>query len=398
VSRGAKPRTAKPSAKPRTAKPRTAKPRTAKPKKKTSPAATFSASDVRFMRRALALAERGRGTTQPNPVVGAVIVRDGKIVAQGYHRKAGEAHAEVNALAQLAGGARGTTMYVTLEPCCHTGRTGPCTEIILAARPARVVVGCSDPNPIVDGGGVARLREGGIRVEVGCLEEACKSAIRAYSVWVRERRPLVTLKAAATLDGFIAQVPHGRAPKGKAPHGKPAPVWITGPEARAAAHELRAAHDAVLVGAGTVRADDPQLTVRDAKRRVVRQPLRVVLVGRRPLPPDARIFDHTAATLTIGGPDGSPRGRVAPARVLALLAARGVQSVLIEGGAAIAGAFITAGLVDRIALFVAPKLLGGGVAVAAGAGLPVARALRLGPISAQAVGPDLLLTADVDRG
>ena len=343
------------------------------------------------MRRALALAERGRGTTQPNPVVGAVIVREGEIVAEGYHRKAGEAHAEVNALSQLerGDGARGTTMYVTLEPCCHTGRTGPCTEVILGARPARVVVGCSDPNPIVDGKGIARLRKGGIRVDVGCREAECKSAIRAYSVWVRERRPLVTLKAAATLDGFIAQLP-----KRKAPLGKRAPVWITGPEARAAAHELRAAHDAVLVGAGTVRADDPQLTVRDAKRRLVRQPLRVVLVGRRPLPADARVFDHTAATLAIDG----PRGRVAPARALALLAARGVQSVLIEGGAAIAGAFIAAGLIDRIALFVAPKLLGGGVAIAAGAGLPVAGALRLGPISVRPVGPDLLLTADVDRG
>jgi diaminohydroxyphosphoribosylaminopyrimidine deaminase/5-amino-6-(5-phosphoribosylamino)uracil reductase len=353
--------------------------------------ARFSAADERFMRRALALAERGRGTTRPNPVVGAVIVRGGRIVAEGYHRRAGEAHAEVNALAALTGSARGTTMYVTLEPCCHTGRTGPCTEVILAVRPARVVVGCRDPNPIVDGKGIARLRKGGLRVDVGCLEAECKGAIRAYSVWARERRPLVTLKAAASLDGFIAQAPSS---KGKAPRGKRAPIWITSPEARAAAHELRAAHDAVLVGAGTVRADDPQLTVRDARRRPVRQPLRVVLVGRRPLPAEARVFDHTAATLTIDG----PRGRVAPARALALLAARGVQSVLIEGGAAIAGAFIAAGLVDRIALFVAPKLLGGGVGVAAGAGLPVAQALRLGPISAEAVGPDLLLTADVDRG
>ncbi len=347
------------------------------------------------MRRALALAERGRGTTQPNPVVGAVIVRGGKIVAEGYHRKAGEAHAEVNALAALEGGARGTTMYVTLEPCCHTGRTGPCTEVIIGARPARLVVGCSDPNPIVDGKGIARLRRAGIRVDVGCLEEASKSAIRAYSVSVRERRPLVTLKAAATLDGFIAQAaPPGQTAKGRASRAKRAPVWITGPKARAAAHELRAAHDAVLVGAGTMRADDPQLTVRDAKRRVVRQPLRVVLVGRRPLPPEARVFDDAAATLVIDGPGG----RVAPARALALLAARGVQSVLVEGGATIAGAFIAAGLVDRIALFVAPKLLGGGLSVAAGAGLPVARALRLGPISVQTVGPDLLLTADVDRG
>ena len=139
--------------------------------RRASSAAGFSAADVRFMRRALALAERGRGTTQPNPVVGAVIVRDGRIVAEGFHRKAGEAHAEVNALAQLPGSPRGTTMYVTLEPCDHTGRTGPCTEVLIAARPARVVIGCRDPNPIVDGRGIARLRRAGIRVDVGCLEE-----------------------------------------------------------------------------------------------------------------------------------------------------------------------------------------------------------------------------------
>jgi diaminohydroxyphosphoribosylaminopyrimidine deaminase/5-amino-6-(5-phosphoribosylamino)uracil reductase len=331
------------------------------------------------MRRALALAERGRGTTQPNPVVGAVIVRGGRIAAEGYHHRAGEAHAEVNALGQLRGSPRGTTMYVT-----------PCTEVIIGARPARVVVGCRDPNPIVDGRGLARLRRAGIRVDVGCLQEEAQAAIRAYSVWVRERRPLVTLKAAATLDGFIAQRTKASA---RAPRRR-APIWITSPEARAAAHELRAAHDAILVGAGTVRADDPRLTVRNAKRRPVRQPLRVVLVGRRPLPARAHIFDHTAETLTID----DPRGRVAPARALKLLAARGLQSVLVEGGAAIAGAFIKAGLIDRIALFVAPKLLGGGVGVSAGADLAVARALQLGPISVQPVGPDLLLTADVERG
>jgi diaminohydroxyphosphoribosylaminopyrimidine deaminase/5-amino-6-(5-phosphoribosylamino)uracil reductase len=352
--------------------------------------AQWSAADVRFMGRALALAERGRGTTQPNPVVGAVIVRDGRIAAEGFHRKAGEAHAEVNALAQLEGSPRGTTVYVTLEPCDHTGRTGPCTEVLMAARPARVVVGCRDPNPIVDGRGIARLRRAGIRVDVGCLEGESKAAIRAYAVSVREKRPLVTLKAAATLDGFIAP----KMTATGASRAKRAPIWITSPQARAAAHELRAAHDAVLVGAGTVRADDPQLTVRDAKRRVVRQPLRVVLAGRRPLPPEARVFDHAAATLVIDGKGG----RVAPARALALLAARGVQSVLVEGGATIAGAFIAAGLVDRMALFLAPKLLGGGLSLAAGAGLPLARALRLGPISVQPVGPDLLLTADVDRG
>jgi len=348
--------------------------------------AKFSAADARFMRRALALAERGRGTTQPNPVVGAVIVRGGRIAAEGFHRKAGEGHAEVNALGRLKGSARGTTLYVTLEPCDHTGRTGPCTAALIAARPARVVVGCRDPNPIVDGRGIARLRRAGIRVDVGCLEAECAAAIRAYAIWARERRPFVTLKAAATLDGFIAQRARAR--------GRAAPVWITGPEARAAAHALRAEHDAILVGAGTVRADNPRLTVRRTGRRPVRQPLRVVLAGRGPLPRRAHVFDRSAPTLRI---DGGSRGLVAPARALALLAARGVHSVLVEGGAAIAGAFVKAGLVDRVALFLAPKLLGGGLSVAAGGDRPIAQALRLGPISASGIGVDLLLTADVLR-
>jgi diaminohydroxyphosphoribosylaminopyrimidine deaminase/5-amino-6-(5-phosphoribosylamino)uracil reductase len=358
-------------------------------------AAAFSPADLRFMRRALALAERGRGTTTPNPVVGAVIVRGGRIVAEGFHRRAGGAHAEVNALGALGGSARGTTLYVTLEPCCHTGRTGPCTEAILAARPARVVVGCRDPNPIVDGRGISRLRRARLRVDVGCLEDQCRAAIAGYAVWIREHRPLVTLKAAATLDGFIAGFIAGSIAGSiaGAPSGRPAPVWITGAAARRVAHELRAAHDAILVGAGTVRADNPRLTVRLPGRRRAPSPLRVVLAGRRRLPRRARILDGAASTLTIQ----DPSGRVSLPRALEVLAARGIQSLLVEGGSAIHGAFIAAGLVDRVALFLAPRLLGGGVPVATGANLPVARALRLGPIAVRALGPDLLLTADVIR-
>jgi len=348
---------------------------------------TFSAADQRFMRRALALAERGRGTTRPNPVVGAVIVRGGRIVAEGFHRRAGEAHAEVNALAALRGPARGATMYVTLEPCCHFGRTGPCTAAVMDARLGRIVVGCRDPNPIVDGRGIARLRRAGVRVDVGCLEDECRAAIRAYAVWVREQRPLVTLKAAATLDGAIADGVRRKVRR---------PVWITGSPARRAAHELRAAHDAVLVGAGTVRTDDPRLTVRlpGARGRDARKgkgPPRVVLVGRRGLPPKAQVLDRSAATLVLpAGPGPAGLGRA-----LATLARHGVQSLLVEGGATIHGAFIAAGLVDRVALFFAPRLLGAGVPIAAGPGLPMEHALRLGPLTARAVGEDLLITGDV---
>jgi diaminohydroxyphosphoribosylaminopyrimidine deaminase / 5-amino-6-(5-phosphoribosylamino)uracil reductase len=343
---------------------------------------TSSAADERFMRRALALAERGRGTTRPNPVVGAVIVRNGRVVAEGYHQRAGEPHAEINALCALRGESRGTTLYVTLEPCSHVGRTGPCTEALLAARPARVVVGCRDPNPLVDGRGISRLRRAGVAVDVGCLEEDCRAAIRAYAIWIRQRRPLVTLKAAATLDGFIAD---------GGPRRRRAPVWITGPAARRAAHELRAAHDAVLVGAGTVRADDPRLTVRLGGPRRAPAPLRVVLAGRGVLPARAHVLDRAAPTLVVPGKGGKSWLR----RLLAKLARQEIQSVLVEGGARIHGAFIGAGLVDRVALFVAPRLIGGGVPIASGAGLPVARGLELGPITARAVGDDLLLTADV---
>jgi diaminohydroxyphosphoribosylaminopyrimidine deaminase/5-amino-6-(5-phosphoribosylamino)uracil reductase len=182
------------------------------------------------MRRVLALARRGRHTTRPNPMVGAVIARGRRIVAEGFHRKAGGPHAELAALAGLKGGAaRGATLYVNLEPCCHTGRTGPCTEAILAAGLARVVVGMLDPNPLVDGQGVARLRRAGVRVDVGCLEDECRELNRAFAVWVRERRPLVTLKAAATLDGFIAP-PRRRASCWTAGCARPCALgcWPTG--------------------------------------------------------------------------------------------------------------------------------------------------------------------------
>jgi diaminohydroxyphosphoribosylaminopyrimidine deaminase/5-amino-6-(5-phosphoribosylamino)uracil reductase len=374
-----------------------------------APRPAFSAADEAFMRRALALAERGRGATRPNPVVGAVVVSGGRVLAEGFHRRAGEAHAEVAALARLPrGGARGATLYVSLEPCCHTGRTGPCTEAIVAAGLARVVVACGDPNPLVDGRGVARLRAAGLRVDVGCLEADGRAANRAFFTWVRERRPFVTLKAAASLDGFIAD---GRPPAGGM---RPAPVWLTGPAARRVAHELRAAHDAVLVGSGTVLADDPRLTVRlpsDAGRP--NKLVRVVLDGRLRTPPTAKVLGGGAPTLVFtkrGAPRArvralrakgaevvevaAPRGRLALLAVLRTLGALDLQSVLVEGGAAVHGAFIDAGLVDAVALFVAPRLLGGGVPIAAGRGRGVFHGLALDAPLVRRVGPDLLLTAE----
>jgi diaminohydroxyphosphoribosylaminopyrimidine deaminase/5-amino-6-(5-phosphoribosylamino)uracil reductase len=381
------------------------------PGRRRSSSTAFSVEDEGFMRRALALAEQGRGLTRPNPVVGAVVTRDGRVLGEGYHHRAGEPHAEVNALAAVApGDARGATLYVNLEPCCHTGRTGPCTAAILAAGITRVVFGCRDPNPLVDGRGSGVLRRAGVRVDEGCLAAESVAANRAFACWVREGRPLVTLKAAATLDGFIAPASAaGRAPR--------APAWITGPAARLAAHELRAAHDAVLVGSGTVLDDDPRLTVRGlGPGPGTDGPWRVVLDARLRTPLDARVLRGAAFTVifTAAGaaparvraleragaivrPVPAPRGRLSLRHMLGQLAKLQLQSVLLEGGATVHGAFIAAGLVDRVALFFAPTLLGGGVPIAGGPGLRLSRALRLGPLATRAVGDDLLLTADVLR-
>jgi diaminohydroxyphosphoribosylaminopyrimidine deaminase/5-amino-6-(5-phosphoribosylamino)uracil reductase len=366
------------------------------------------------MRQAIALAERGRGTTHPNPVVGAVVVRNGRVLARGYHRRAGGPHAEVEALARLGASARGATLYVTLEPCCHTGRTGPCTDVVRGAGIARVVVGCRDLNPLVSGKGISLLRKAGIRVDVGCLEDECHAQNRAFFRWVRDHRPLVTLKVAATLDGFIASRA-GRRPG----HIQ----WITGAPARAAAHELRAEHDAVLVGAGTVAADDPRLTVRNGVRgKHACPPLRIVLDGRLTTPARARLLrtpggrtplivgrahDGDAAlaarreSLEKAGAEvlmlpGAADGTIAVPVLLAALAAAGVQSLLVEGGSRVLGAFIAARAVDRVAWFLAPRLAGSGVPVVEGPGLdwrfPIVLA---GPVVRQ-IGDDLLVTADVE--
>jgi diaminohydroxyphosphoribosylaminopyrimidine deaminase/5-amino-6-(5-phosphoribosylamino)uracil reductase len=377
------------------------------------------------MQEALALAERGRGTTHPNPVVGAVIVADDDVIARGFHERAGGPHAEVAALANLpAGKAPGATLYVTLEPCCHTGRTGPCTEAVIAAGIRRVVIGCLDENPLVSGRGVTRLQRAGITVDVGCLEEEVRAQNRGFFRWIRDRRPHITLKAAASLDGFLA-------PAG--PRAAGTIHWLTGPAARARAHEIRARHDAIIVGAGTIIADDPRLTVRVPGRsaaevkRTDAHFLRVVLDGQLRIPTTARLFTQRGAKrpLVIGAQPrrleaaaarafarreralaakaevvllrANRQGEVEAAAIAALLGERQVQSLLLEGGARLHATFINGGLVDEVALFLAPQLLGGGVPIAAGPGLPAAQALRLGPLRAVSVAGDILVSASVIR-
>jgi diaminohydroxyphosphoribosylaminopyrimidine deaminase/5-amino-6-(5-phosphoribosylamino)uracil reductase len=375
---------------------------------------SITALDEKFMRQALALAERGRGHTHPNPVVGAVIVRGGKVLATGYHRRAGQPHAEIEALAHEGLRPKGATLYVTLEPCCHQGRTGPCTEAIVAAGIRRVVVGCCDENPLVSGRGILRLRRAGLRVDVGCLKDACRAQNKAFFTWIRGKRPWVTLKVAATLDGFISATPVPSDPRLR---------FVTGPKARAVGHHLRAQHNAILVGAGTLLADNPRLTVRASEDSPTGL-LRVILDGNLRTPPTARIFRQfgTSPALVIGAQAGQGReaaarmrreralrrvgaevlqlpadraGRIPIRLVLRALAQRGVQSLLVEGGSQIHAAFISSRMVDAVAFFFAPRLVGSGRRIVEGAGLDWRAPLRLGPLVASTIGKDVLLQADV---
>jgi diaminohydroxyphosphoribosylaminopyrimidine deaminase / 5-amino-6-(5-phosphoribosylamino)uracil reductase len=280
---------------------------------------------VNHYRQALELAERGRGRTGDHPLVGAVVVRDGEVVGEGWYEYDGVRHAEVIALEHAGDAARGAILYVTLEPCSHHGRTPPCADAVVAAGIARVVVGARDPNPVVDGRGIERLRAAGIEVEL--LDDlAARRQNEAWRVWKSVGRPFVTYKAAVTLDGRVT-VPGRR--------------WVSGEESRRRVHELRAASDAVAVGMGTVRADAPLLDSRGVD--AVRQPRRLAF-GRGPLP-DGSELELRAGPLE---------------EELHALSSEGVQSLLLEGGPTLATAFLTAGLVDKLLLFVAPVVAGGG--------------------------------------
>jgi diaminohydroxyphosphoribosylaminopyrimidine deaminase / 5-amino-6-(5-phosphoribosylamino)uracil reductase len=361
--------------------------------------------DEAFMRLALRQAARGLGRTSPNPVVGAVLVRDGRVLATGYHRRAGLDHAEVAALRRVGFQARGADLYVTLEPCDHQGRTPPCTEALIRAGVRRVVIGMRDPFRLVDGRGIRRLRRAGIAVEVGLLGAECRR-VAEHFVCVQERgRPFVTWKLAVTLDGRIAT----RTGDSR---------WVTGAPARAVGHALRDTHDAILVGATTVRVDDPLLTTR---RPGGRDPVRVVLDGRLSISPRARLLHSgsPAPTLVItsrGAPAARARalaaagaevlrlpgrgGRVSPRALLAALLERGLLSVLLEGGGETAATFLEAGLVDKVVALVAPKLVGGREAVPVLGGRGVARmadAVQLCDISHRRSGEDLLVTGYVHR-
>ncbi|MFF8833061.1 bifunctional diaminohydroxyphosphoribosylaminopyrimidine deaminase/5-amino-6-(5-phosphoribosylamino)uracil reductase RibD [Streptomyces sp. NPDC015131] len=343
------------------------------------------------MRRAVALAARGLGATSPNPVVGCVVHdASGHEVGAGWHRRAGGPHAEIHALRQAGVLARGGTAYVTLEPCNHTGRTGPCAQALIEAGIARVVYAVGDPNPRATGG-ADTLRAAGVEVVAGVLAEEAERGNTAWLTSVRLGRPHVLWKYAATLDGRVA------AQDGTS-------RWISSPESRADVHRLRAEADAVVVGSGTARADDPHLAVRGIEGAV--QPLRVVVdTEGTAVRPGARVLDDAAPTLIAVAEDAETtlpgvvrlprdgRGLSVPA-LLDALHARGVRSVLLEGGPVLAGSFVAAGAVDRVVGYLAPVLLGAGPAALVGGGITtLTDALRLDVTETVRLGPDLRITA-----
>ncbi|MFB6841522.1 bifunctional diaminohydroxyphosphoribosylaminopyrimidine deaminase/5-amino-6-(5-phosphoribosylamino)uracil reductase RibD [Streptomyces sp. NPDC056361] len=353
-------------------------------------------ADITAMRRAVELAARGLGATSPNPVVGCVVTdASGHPVGEGWHQRAGGPHAEVHALREAGVLARGGTAYVTLEPCNHTGRTGPCAQALVEAGISRVVYAVGDPNPQATGG-ADTLRTAGVEVLQGLLEAEAEAVNIAWLTSVRHGRPFVRWKYAATLDGRIA------AADGTS-------RWITSAESRADVHRLRAEADAVVVGSGTARADDPHLAVRGIDEAV--QPLRVVVdTEATAVKPGARVLDDAAPTLIAIAEDaGTPlaetpltevvrlpraeRGIEVPA-LLDALHARGVRSVLLEGGPTLAGAFVAAGAVDQVVGYLAPVLLGAGPQALAAAGIgTITEALRLDITETVRIGPDLRITA-----
>ena len=352
----------------------------------------------------MAIAEAKRGRPSPNPRVGAAVLRDEKLVALGYHAKAGEAHAEVDALRKAGKTQEGTTLLVTLEPCNHHGRTGPCTEAIIEAGVRRVLIGCRDPAPHVPGA-IERLERAGIEVEVGLMEDACTALVADFAKHIRTGLPQVTLKAAVTLDGKIAT---------KTGDSK----WITGDAARTEAHRLRDEADAILVGVGTVLADDPALTVRHIEGE---DPVRVVLDADLRTPVTAAVLgaESDAGTVIFHAADADPeRARALEKRgaelvavprhargvdaeaVLRALGKRDVVRLLVEGGAHVHGTFLDLGLADRAAIFVAPRIVGDtdAMSFAAGTGVDsIEQAWRLVRTEVRALGPDLLVTGDFER-
>lgn len=356
-------------------------------------------TDIRFMKRALALARRGIGKTSPNPAVGCVIVKDGQVVGEGWHRRAGTPHAEIHALTMAGEAARGADLYVTLEPCCHHGTTPPCTDALIDAGVHRVVAGMVDPNPLVAGNGLEKLRDAGITVGCGLLEKQCRELNPGFIKFVTTGLPHVVYKTAMTLDGAIATITgHSR--------------WVTGEEARVQVHRLRSRCDAVMVGVDTIIVDNPQLTVRHVRGR---DPLRVIVDTRLRTPESVAVLSGPRAKKTIIATcETNPRvhrryllqgamvlvceeqgGRVFMPDLLGKLGEMGIRTILLEGGSRLAGDMLQAGLIDEFMLFYAPKIIGNdGFSAFALQGITTMdQALRLRILETRMFGQDLLVHA-----
>ncbi len=341
-------------------------------------------ADRRHLERCLELAERGARTAAPNPMVGSVVVRDGEVVGEGWHVRPGEPHAERNALAEAGARAAGATVYVSLEPCSHLGRTPPCTDALIGARVARVVVATGDPDPRVDGSGLALLAAAGISVDVasGAIERRARRQNAGFRALVQLGRPHVTYKVAVSRDGHTAPASGER-------------TWISSPPSRALVHELRARSGAVAVGIGTVLADDPDLTARDVTPPAERQPVRVVFDRRGRLPGGSQLATSASVATPVldlvgdaaqgSSPEGVERVVVSSLEsALAVLGDRGIAWLLVEGGATLATALLDAYLIDRMLVFTAPVDLGGGPNM-------FTRSVELPPpLESRPVGPDIL--------
>ena len=361
-----------------------------------------------YMQMALALAARGRGRTLPNPMVGAVAVREGRVIGRGWHESYGGPHAEVNALDAAGEAARGGTLYVTLEPCNHTGQTPPCTRRILAAGIKKVVVATRDPNPGVTGGGNAFLQKQGLEVVTGVCQAEARRLNEAFNHYIAAQRPFVTLKCAATLDGRIAT----RTGDSR---------WVTGEASRRYVHEMRHEAAAIMVGINTVQADDPSLTTRLPGGEGV-DPVRIILDTHLSISPQAKVLRQSseAPTIVVTGPDTATeareavanaggqllmtplrKGRIDLAWLMERLGAMGIASLLIEGGGRVAGAALRSGIVDKLCLFYAPKLLGGGdgIPICGGQGPALMRDSR--PVQIESIhrfGDDLMVEAYLREG
>jgi len=356
--------------------------------------------DQSYMKAALRLARRGMGWVSPNPMVGAVIVRGEKVIARGYHRRFGGPHAEAEALSSVEGKLKGATLYVTLEPCCHYGKTPPCVDLIIEKGIGRVVIGTEDPNPLVAGKGIRKLLDHGVRVTVGVLEGPCRALNEPHFKYFETGLPLVSLKIAQSLDGRIA-TKNGSS------------QWISSPDSRRLAHRWRATHDAVMVGIGTVLSDDPSLTVRLVRGR---NPRRIIVDSRLRIPVTSRVLSDGNPSLTtvlttpradaksiedlrrLGARvipvSPNPQGRVDLRTALPILSQEGITSVLVEGGAALATSLFRERLVDRLLIVIGPKIIGEGIDAVGDLGTAnLTQALGFTIEKTSRVGPDLVVVA-----